>query len=110
MRYEVNHRLIKNGKYIGQGVLNNYAMYQVNRSFPGIVPESNSIVAGEIYEVDDRVLNRLDILEGEGSLYLRCNEKISVNGTELNVFAYVWNGSVDKCTKVGKMPWNSRRG
>lgn len=70
--------------------------------FPGIVP-GEGIVKGELYEIDDEILRRLDGIEGfreddpKHSLYLR--EKVAVDvydeeeeeTTYEDVFTYVFN-------------------
>ena len=53
-------------------------------SYPGLLlNESNSLVVGEVYEVDDEVLNELDDIEAS-SYYSRRQVEISL-GTQLKV-------------------------
>lgn len=39
--------------------------------FPGIVPEGNTTINGELYEIDERILRILDVLEGHPDFYRR---------------------------------------
>lgn len=70
-----NHHLLKNSKFIGVGyTCPRFAM--LSGGFPVLVwpkgagPRQRH-VAGEIYEVDDATMARLDTLESEGKMYDR---------------------------------------
>lgn len=105
-----NHPLIKNQKYIGIGTLEGYEMYHVH-SFPGIIKSKNNqeYIFGEVYEVTDDVLKKLDRLESEGEMYIRRQEKITVNGEEIEAYVYVWNRNINPgCEKVKTRPWEPK--
>ena len=51
--------------------LRGYGLYQVASYFPGIIEESESMVLGEVYDIDEVTLKKMDSLEGEGDLYIR---------------------------------------
>ena len=56
--------------------------------YPGLVSdESNSLVAGEVYEVDDDLLNQLDEFESSSN-YVRKQVEISVAGQKRNCWTY----------------------
>lgn len=60
------------------------------RGFPYVVPEGSATIAGEVYEVDDKVLERLDWLEGVGANhYKRIETKVSSDTEELWAWIYV---------------------
>jgi gamma-glutamylcyclotransferase (GGCT)/AIG2-like uncharacterized protein YtfP len=74
--------------------------------FPGLLPGDGQ-VTGEVYEVDDAHLARLDVVEGmvtgdrDASQYWR--EKVTVVGGPLQgqpVQTYVYNRPVDGCTPI----------
>lgn len=61
-----NHRLLESSKLIGNAITPpEFIMIDLG-SFPGVVHvlESGSTVVGEVYEVDDITMKRLDRLEG----------------------------------------------
>lgn len=60
-----NHRLLK-GKslYMGEAELLDYGVFPLPYGFPGILPKEGEIVKGELYSIDEQVLNGLDCLEG----------------------------------------------
>lgn len=65
-----NHRLLEKSRFIRKAEIPG-TMYNLG-AFPGIRPsDSSSLVAGEIYEVDDPTLDRLDTLEGHPNFYVR---------------------------------------
>ncbi|OLR56973.1 hypothetical protein BHK98_06700 [Hornefia porci] len=70
LRGRSNHRgYLRGCPCIGRGILEGFDMYDVG-SFPAIVP-GEGCVRGELYRVSRRTLERLDMLEGNGSLYGR---------------------------------------
>jgi len=61
-----NHRLLEDSKLIGNAITPpEFIMIDLG-SFPGVVHvlEDGSTVVGEVYEVDDTTMKRLDHLEG----------------------------------------------
>lgn len=103
-----NHPLIADQKCIGTGILKGYEMYHVH-SFPGIIKGNISdFIVGEVYEVPEDVLKRLDRLESEGELYIRKLEKVSINNEEIEAYVYVWNFNVLGCEKVKTKPWKPK--
>ena len=73
-----NHRLLEGSDYIGEAyTIDTFRMYTTG--FPVIFhseePDAKAVF-GEVYDVDDDTLKRLDQLEAEGSMYNR--EKVNV--------------------------------
>ncbi len=76
-------------------------------AYPGIVPGAGR-VAGELYEVDEALLSRLDVVEEytpdvpADSLYLR--RRVTVHGLAggepLSAWAYIYNRAVDGCVPI----------
>jgi gamma-glutamylcyclotransferase (GGCT)/AIG2-like uncharacterized protein YtfP len=71
-----NHFFLRQAVFAGTGsTVERYALYV--DEFPGVYPgEDVGPVRGEVYEVDDALLARLDILEDHPDLYRR--EEIDV--------------------------------
>ncbi|MBA3247259.1 MAG: gamma-glutamylcyclotransferase [Pyrinomonadaceae bacterium] len=60
-------------------------------TYPGLLlDESNSSVVGEVYEVDDETLNKLDAIEAD-SHYWRKQVELSVGGRRQIGWVYVYN-------------------
>lgn len=92
-------------EYVGEGILKEYEMYQVS-SFPGIVQEDGAYVVGEVYKIEEEVLNSLDALEGEGFMYKRVKENILLtDGSVIKAYVYKWILSYDIKTRVHEKPW-----
>ena len=108
MRDRSNHRYyLEDSTFLGIGSIKGYALYDLG-FYPGIIPEENECTKGEVFEVDDKTISRLDRLEGEGYLYTRRLVKVEMgNGLVEEAYAYIWNGSVDILGKVGfgRQPW-----
>jgi gamma-glutamylcyclotransferase (GGCT)/AIG2-like uncharacterized protein YtfP len=59
--------------------------------YPGLLlDESDSQVLGEVYEVDDQILNKLDQIEAE-SHYLRKQIELSIAGRKMKSWVYVFD-------------------
>ncbi len=65
----VNHKLLKDCIFIGQGMMKNKTMLNIGR-YPAIV-EGNHDVKGEVYQIHPDLISALDEYEGEGYLYKR---------------------------------------
>lgn len=61
-------------------------------AYPGMLPSGNTSVAGEIYEVDDEVLRRLDELEECPDLFIRA--RVALLGQDA-VWGYLYRGGVE---------------
>lgn len=83
-----NHRLLENQQFIGTS--RTEAIYEMIHlgGFPGVLRTGPASIRGEIYEVDDDALARLDRLEGHPHFYTR--EEIDIPGTE-RVWIYFYN-------------------
>lgn len=66
-----NHPVIQDGSFIDEAITSepSYEMFCMG-GFPGVV-HGDKLISGEVYAVDDLVLERLDRLEGNGSFYTR---------------------------------------
>lgn len=110
MRNRPNHRyFLREQEYLGQAILNDYGLYDLG-AYPGVVPESGEKVLGEVYEIDDSTLKRLDRLEGNGSLYSRKTVDVLLNGEWTGAEVYVWNGGVRPENKIDfdSQPWGKK--
>ncbi len=101
----------KDQKHLGQAVLPGYELYNLG-SFPGIVPDNQERVMGELYEIDHPVLRQLDRLEGNGYLYIRHSTQVQQHDTAIEAEVYVWNGEVHQEDKIefDAQPWNNKYG
>ncbi len=102
-----NHFYLGSAEFMGAGAVSGFDLYQVN-SYPGAVRSAAGTIRGELYAVDAKTLQMLDLLESEGSLYLR--ETVSVRldgGGSADSYIYIWNGDIADCEKVPAemQPW-----
>lgn len=104
-----NHYYYLQGqKYLWQAILFGYALYNLG-SFPGIIPDQEGKVRGEVFEIDTNTLAELDILEGNGSLYIRETAQVTMNAEKIFADIYVWNGEVRPEDKIElcAQPWSA---
>jgi len=78
--------------FLGTGVMNDYKSYSLG-GLDGIRPENGQHVEGEVYEVDQKALAKLDHLHNVGTMFSRMIVDVKLeNGESLQTEAYVWNG------------------
>jgi gamma-glutamylcyclotransferase (GGCT)/AIG2-like uncharacterized protein YtfP len=103
-----NHKhYLANSRYLGDGVLHGYALYDLG-SYPGVKPSESDQVLGEVYSIDAETLERVNYLEGEGSLYSLQKVRIEMEkGTFLEAGVYVYLHDVKENDKVRweDQPW-----
>lgn len=70
-----NHGLLEGSKYVGttETVYHNFRMHPLLGSFPAVTActDDGFAIVGELYEVNLVTLKRLDMLEGNGTMYTR---------------------------------------
>jgi gamma-glutamylcyclotransferase (GGCT)/AIG2-like uncharacterized protein YtfP len=75
-----------NSKYIADAKVSG-TLYDLG-AYPGLLTdESNSLISGEVYEVDDEILNKLDEFEAS-SYYWRKQVEISLGTHSKNCWIY----------------------
>lgn len=87
-----NHWYLENSKYLGIGkTIPKYQMYpSKNYFFPFLLKsEPNNNIVGEIYEVDEKTLIDLNILEDFPKMYLRELIEIKLENNEI-IKAYIF--------------------
>ena len=105
-----NHGHLAGSHFLGDAALKNHDMHDYGY-FPAIVQGSGT-VQGEVYEVGDRTLHRLDLLEGHPKFYVRV--RAWVTGQEIGDGELVWvyimqPEKVDGMTKVDGGDWVAYR-
>ena len=76
-----NHGYLKDSKFVQHYKLKNHALVDLGHGFPYLIQEKNSFVYGEIYEVSEDTLEKIDLLEGVPYLYKRMLTNYELNGT-----------------------------
>lgn len=92
------HQYYLGGKpNLGKAVANGYKKYIFGGGLDGIAPEEGEIVQGEVYEIDEKTLGKLDFFLNNGTIMTR--ELIDVqmeDGRTMETCAYIWTGSGDR--------------
>ena len=85
-----NHHLLETATFLGVAVTApEFTMLRLG-GFPGIVRSGETEIKGELYEVDDATLRRLDRLEGHPSFYERQSLTVTMtDGSVLEVESYI---------------------
>lgn len=87
------HQHYLQGKpFLGEGVLAEYKRYILGGSLEGIFPEKGNQVQGEVYEVDQTGLAKLDFLHDNGGLFERKVVEVKMeSGETLKAETYILN-------------------
>lgn len=94
-----NHeRCLRTGKRLGATRTANahYRMVDVNY-FPGVFLDGTDAIVGEVYEVDDRTMERLDRLEGFPFMYTRVEVDLEGHG---NAWMYIYNRTAERLPTI----------
>lgn len=71
-----NSFLLRDSEFQGLDTIRG-TMYSLG-AFPAVTKEDTNLILGEVYEVDDATLERLDMLEGHPRFY--CREEVTTGG------------------------------
>lgn len=87
-----NNYLLAESSYLGERITSNetWVMYSLGR-FPGVIRSFHAgvcaSISGDLYEVSEQTLARLDMLESNGSFYKR--ELVPLHGEDEPAWMYV---------------------
>ena len=105
MNGESAHYMMAEAKFIGNYRLPDYAMYRVAH-YPGIVEKAGESVLGELYEIEESMLQKFDAYEAEGDLYLRKEVYVYNCNSAEKTYVYVYNRPVKG--KIEREAWNAK--
>lgn len=93
--------MLKGAVSLGEFVLNGYEMFDLG-SYPGIKPNGQCSVCGEVYCVDDTTLSRLDHYEGEGVLYTRKRAMVRGEYGSVSAMFYEYAQDTENARRVDR--------
>tara|TARA_Y100001951_G_C11298065_1_gene277573 strand:- start:25740 stop:26117 length:378 start_codon:yes stop_codon:yes gene_type:complete len=101
-----NHRVIEASttRFLGVGSLADGVMYSLG-GFPGVIRGKGEI-QGELYEVDDATLGRLDCLEGHPTFYERQDMEVQTNEGRVACQGYIYQGDVSYMPHIESGDWS----
>lgn len=98
-----NHTILRNAEFKGGGVTADRFSLFAHAAYPAITLEKRNHIEGELYEVDEHIMKRLDYLEGydpeniEPSLYERkLTSVVDRNGNEVQAWVYYQKDKVPR--------------
>lgn len=102
------HHHLKGAEYLHHASLKGFSLYDLGW-YPGIKVETEgreSLVHGEVFRVDEQTLAHLDMVEGNGSLFMRRMVDLwnPERGPLGPAWVYVFMGTVDESTRI----WDGR--
>ena len=76
-----NHHYLKYSKFIQHYKLKHHSLVDLGHGFPYMVQDKGFFVYGEVYEVTEETIKKIDLLEGVPYLYRRVLTNYELNGT-----------------------------
>lgn len=103
MKGETNNHYLENSKFSGMATIEGYEMYNVGW-YPAII-DGDGLIIGELYQVPTDDIPSIDMLEGEGSLYIkRCETVTDSKGKSSFAFIYIYNRDCSDLERISA--WN----
>ncbi len=105
---DCRHHFLSTQSFLGVAATQSeYRLYNLG-DYPGLVHErGGGHVEGEIYEVTESCLMKLDVVEGVASgLYSRQTVKLMPPWNETTTQTYIYEQSVHGCSAIGYWPVN----
>jgi gamma-glutamylcyclotransferase (GGCT)/AIG2-like uncharacterized protein YtfP len=82
-----------------------YALHDLG-DYPGLIADGQGqIVLGELYEVEERLIDWLDAVEGAPDWFKR--QPIEIDGSRQPVWAYFYQGDVTGCPRIASGRWDN---
>ena len=92
--HKYNQYYLQGKTLLGKGSIEEYRAYILG-SLYGAIPENGGRVQGEVYEIDQAALAKLDFLHNLGTTFSRSIVDVKMeNGETLQAETYIWNGGV----------------
>lgn len=106
MQGEVNHSYLRNAQYMGRILTKpDYELIDLGY-FPALLKKGNDSVHGELYEVDEDTLHRIDRLEGNPHFYYRDTVFLDDDTTALTYFQR--RSRNQPCIVISSGNWKNR--
>lgn len=87
---------LQGNTFLGKGYIEGYHKYILG-GIDGILPEEGERAPGDVYDIDQATVNKLDLLFNYGTKFRKEIVEVKMeNGETMQAEAYVWNGSVSK--------------
>jgi len=93
-------KVLSDQKFLGNAkTIPAYSLFNCG-TYPALVKQGNTSVEGELYEVDEDCLKRLDRIEGAPFLYKQAKVELETH-PELDCKTYIYQQSVKSLTECG---------
>jgi gamma-glutamylcyclotransferase (GGCT)/AIG2-like uncharacterized protein YtfP len=92
---ERRNHILEGSRFIGYARAKGFFLYKI-KEFPGMVEGSGEVV-GEVYEISEDLLEKLDWIERVPYLYRRELIEVTLeDGQAIFVYVYIYNGEIDE--------------
>jgi len=112
-RNQGNHSLLSGSDYLGDFDTREPVFDMIGLGyFPAVLNGGDSYIRGELYEVDDDTLERLDCLEGHPRFYERQQTGVADTTTGLDshvAWIYILQGNRQRSSKGVEKIYDNRR-
>jgi gamma-glutamylaminecyclotransferase len=104
MKGELHHTTIEHARFVRKAqTLPHYEFVKIDY-YPALLPDGQKSISGELYEVDDQTLRRLDVLEDVPTYYERHTIELADGSS-----AYAYVMPRERAQRAVPIPSNSFR-
>jgi gamma-glutamylaminecyclotransferase len=104
---EPNHRALEGARFVGVAQTEpRYSLHDLG-AYPALVADGTHAIVGELYDVDDEVLARLDRLEGHPEFYRRDHITLA-DGSDAETY-FLPHAQAAGTPRVTHGDWRKRR-
>lgn len=111
---ESNHSIIEEANLKEKHCWTTGELYDTGAGYPALFQSGEGVVYGELYEVDDKLLARIDVLEGfqegrKANLYERVIQPIETPHKQYKAITYIMNTTSSSFQRIATGDWVSYR-
>lgn len=93
----LHHYHMKGARFVAEDVVLNCTLYMLEW-YPAVIHGGKENVSGEVYEISKAQLQKMDVVEGEGTLYKR--ELVTTARHKYTAWMYFYLQSVDDAQRI----------
>ena len=109
-QYETNHSIMRGAELISEQAYILGELWDTGNGYPAVIPHEKTRVYGELYRINDEILERIDDLEGyqgpQGSNhYERIEQTVHTDRQDYSAYVYMYPEKPDSGEPISSGDW-----